>query len=162
MPHSSGLIASLLRYATRLATVMHVPPLPLVLLECLCRGTSGAREPEATAVLWEEAAGAVKAVAHATAAERTEAVRNLLRRVAKRLELRLLQQESEAAKRRKAANAQMGRSVEDVAAQAMQRGTRAFIKKLQRVKDAAKPVALIQSGDAFIVATAPQRRLSFG
>ena len=149
MPHSSGLIASLLRYATRLATVMHVPPLPLVLLECLCRGTSGAREPEATAVLWEEAAGAVKAVAHATAAERAEAVRNLLRRVAKRLELRLLQQESEAAKRRKAA-------------QAMQRGTRAFIKKLQRVKDAAKPVALIQKGDAFIVATAPQRRLSSG
>ena len=75
-------------YAARLAGVAHVPPLPLLLLECLCRGHTGAREPEATAQLWEESEEAVAVAAITAPAERDAAVHKLLRRVAKRLEVR--------------------------------------------------------------------------
>lgn len=40
----------------------------------------------------------------------------------------------------------MGRSLEAVAAQAMQRGARQFLKGLQKKTDAVKPINLMRSG----------------
>jgi hypothetical protein len=133
-------------YARRLACTPHHPPLPILLLEVLARGGTGARDTVSCELLVHDVGEMLDALApkraseHAGAVgvrlitedERIALVEKALRHVAKRFELRYAAAENKRSDKRRASMAVLGRSVYDVAVVTLQRKARKFLHGLYR------------------------------
>ena len=114
-------------YAARLAGVPHMPPLPLLLLEALCRGHDGAPRHESVKLVQPEVANMIAACELPTDDARGEAVAAVLARIATRLELSQRAAEARAAQRREAQLLHRGVGVYERACSHIQRCLRRYV-----------------------------------
>ena len=122
--------------AVRFATAVHTPPLPVLLLESLCRGHDGTRSAEHVKLLQPETPAMLAACALPTTptaafpeagGEGAAAIAGVLQRIAKRLELAQRAAEARAAERREQNQLHRGISVRERAVSHIQRSGRAYI-----------------------------------
>ena len=120
---------ALLRRATstgRLAAVAHAPPLPLLLLEALCRGGGGAHDAEAAKLIEPEVGSMLAAVAQPAAeCRRTDAIAKVMKRVSIRIDLARRAASNRALQRKKTVEMNRGMGEKETAAIAIQRVARA-------------------------------------
>ena len=115
-------------YATQLTEADALPPLPMLLMDVLCRGTDGARDLETVNHLGEDMGGLIQAMANPTKDGRRLAVWRILHRLAKRLEMKDLVTASRAAERRRQINDSSQKSPSEVSARTIQRAALSFIR----------------------------------
>lgn len=122
--------------AVKLACAPHTPPLPVLLLEALCRGHDGTRAAEDVRLLQPETPNMLAACALPTVptasspgagGEGGAAVAGVLQRIATRLELAQRVAEARAAERREQNKLHLGISVRERAVSHIQRWGRAYV-----------------------------------
>ena len=122
--------------AVQFACAMHTPPLPVLLLESLCRGHDGTRSAEHVKLLQPETPNMLAACAlpttptaafPETGGEGAAAVAGVLHRIATRLELAQRAAEARAADRREQNQLHRGISDQERAVSHIQRSGRAYI-----------------------------------
>ena len=122
--------------AVQFACAMHTPPLPVLLLESLCRGHDGTRSAEHVKLLQPETPNMLAACAlpttptaafPETGGEGAAAVAGVLHRIATRLELAQRAAEARAADRREQNQLHRGVSDKERAVSHIQRSGRAYI-----------------------------------